>query len=76
MLQTFKAFTRVKTVHQEKFWKYHRLSEGFFFNLSPGGDSNLLGLPGRCFLHSRPEWTPSVCCYQPTEYPRLGCAIE
>jgi hypothetical protein len=76
MLQTFKAFTRVKTVHREKFWKYHRMSEGFFFNLSPGGDSNLLGLPGRCFLHSRPEWTPSVCCYQPTEYPRLGCAID
>lgn len=36
----------------------------------------LLGLPGRCFLLTRPEWTPSVCCYRPLEYPRLACAIE
>ena len=75
-LITHRALARVSTVHDEKFWKYHQVSESFFFNLSPNSSEGLLGLPGRCFLYGRSEWTPSVCCYRPMEYPRLQCAIE
>ena len=51
-------------------------STKFFFNVSSLSTEGLLGLPGRCFLLNRPEWTPSVCCYRPLEYPRLASAIE
>ena len=75
-LVTHKDLSRVNTVHEKKFWKYHDASCQFFFNVSPMSPDGLLGLPGRCFLLKRPEWTPSVCCYRPLEYPRLACAIE
>ena len=75
-LVTHKDLSRVNTVHEKKFWKYHDASCQFFFNVSPMSSDGLLGLPGRCFLLKRPEWTPSVCCYRPLEYPRLACAIE
>ena len=75
-LVTHKDFSRVNTVHEEKFWRYHEQSCAFFFNASPLSEDGLMGMPGRVFLGRRPEWTPSVCCYQPFEYPRLACAIE
>ena len=61
-LVTHKDLSRVNTVHEKKFWKYHDASCQFFFNVSPMSPDGLLGLPGRCFLLKRPEWTPSVCC--------------
>ena len=76
MLVTEKELTRVNTINDQKFWKYHETSTKFFFNVSPTSTEGLLGLPGRCFLLNRPEWTPSVCCYRPLEYPRLAAAIE
>jgi hypothetical protein len=72
----FSDLTRVNTVHDQMFWKYHETSTRFFFNVSSMSTEGLLGLPGRCFLLNRPEWTPSVCCYRPLEYPRLASAIE
>jgi len=76
-LQTSKSFVRVNSVHGEKFWKYHDVSCAFSFNVAPSTIKQaMLGLPGRAFLLQRPEWTPSVCCYRPMEYPRLACAIE
>jgi len=75
-LVTHRALARVSSVHDKKFWQYHKVSESFFFSLSPSSSEGLLGLPGRCFLYGRTEWTPSVCCYRPMEYPRLQCAIE
>ena len=75
-LVTHKDLTRVNSVHDQKFCKYHETSTKFFFNVSPTSTDGLLGLPGRCFLLNRPEWTPSVCCYRPLEYPRLASAIE
>ena len=69
--------SRTNTVHGEKFRRYHEASRSFVFGVSPSSSTSvMLGLPGRCFLFHRPEWTPSVCCYRPLEYPRLACAIE
>ena len=75
-LVTHRALARVSSDRDKKFWQYHKVSESFFFSLSPSSSEGLLGLPGRCFLYGRTEWTPSVCCYRPMEYPRLQCAIE
>ena len=75
-LVTHRALARVSSMHDKKFWQYHKVSESFFFSLSPSSSEGLLGLPGRCFLYGRTEWTTSVCCYRPMEYPRLRCAIE
>ena len=75
-LVTHRALARVSSMHDKKFWQYHKVSESFFFSLSPSSSEGLLGLPGRCFLYGRTEWTTSVCCYRPMEYPRLQCAIE
>ena len=71
-----RELTRTNTVHGEKFRRYHEASRSFVFGISPTSSEVMLGLPGRCFLLRRPEWTPSVCCYRPMEYPRLACAIE
>jgi hypothetical protein len=35
VLVTHRDFTRVNTVHDQKFWKYHETSCAFFFNISP-----------------------------------------
>ena len=34
-LVTHQDFSRVNTVHEEKFWRYHEQSCAFFFNASP-----------------------------------------
>jgi hypothetical protein len=43
-LITHRALVRVSTVHDEKFWKYHQVSESFFFNLSPNSSEGLAGV--------------------------------
>ena len=46
------------------------------FDVSPSSVDSTQGVPGRVFLYHNPEWTPSVCCYRPTEYLRLAIAID
>ena len=63
-------------MHGDKFRRYHEASRAFVFDVSPSAVDSTHGVPGRVFLYKNPEWTPSVCCYRPTEYLRLAIAID
>ena len=54
--------------------KFSENSTAFFFNCESTNGEGLLGLPGRCYVLSRPEFTPSVTSYRPLEYVRVACA--
>ena len=56
--------------------KFSENSTAFFFNCESTNGEGLLGLPGRCYVLSRPEFTPSVTSYRPLEYVRVACAYE
>ena len=57
--------------------KFSENSTAFFFNCeAKSSGEGLLGLPGRCYVLSRPEFTPSVTSYRPLEYVRVSCAYE
>jgi len=56
--------------------KFSENSTAFFFNCEVTNGEGLLGLPGRCYVLSRPEFTPSVTSYRPLEYVRVACAYE
>ena len=56
--------------------KFTENSTAFFFNCEVTNGEGMLGLPGRCYVLSRPEFTPSVTSYRPMEYVRVACAYE
>jgi len=55
--------------------KFMENSTAFFFTCEASSEG-FLGLPGRCYVLSRPEFTPSVTSYRPEEYVRVRCAPE
>jgi hypothetical protein len=56
--------------------KFTENTTAFFFNCEVTNGEGMLGLPGRCYVLSRPEFTPSVTSYRPMEYVRVACAYE
>ena len=56
--------------------KFTENTTAFFFNCEVTNKEGMLGLPGRCYVLSRPEFTPSVTSYRPMEYVRVACAYE
>ncbi len=80
LLHTVTEYVRVCSEHRsDALWAFHRGCMSFMLNVAIAGSDGFTpgsGAPGRVFATNRPEWTPSVQCYHPSEFPRNSLAIE
>ncbi|TKY45200.1 NLP6 protein [Spatholobus suberectus] len=59
--------------HSNGLHQYRTVSLMYMFSVD-GENDEILGLPGRVFQHTIPEWTPNVQYYSSKEYQRLNHA--
>ena len=65
--------------HMDALWAFHSEFKSFSLNAYMAGHDGFTpvsGAPGRVFVTKEPEFTPSVQCYNPSEYQRKALACE
>ena len=80
LLHTMTEYVRVCSEHRsDALWAFHRGCMSFTLNVQIAGSDGFTpgsGAPGRVFATNKPEWTPSVQCFHPSEFPRNSLAVE